>query len=108
MDKPTKILLCGIVFGGIIASGQIFYNRSLQNKLNQIKVECIAEGKETPGMICDPEKLEGTKVKEQGIQSKLLSAYRDLRQEEFRGRFVLVAIVVIGGVVLPWMDRFRN
>jgi len=104
MDKPTKILLCGIVFGGIIASGQIFYNRSLQNKLNQIKAECIAEGKETPGMICDPEKLEGTKVKEQGIQSKLLSAYRDLRQEDSHPRFLLVAIVVIGAVALPWLS----
>src|SRR5262245_40515885 len=105
MDKTTTILLLGIVIGSIIARGQIFYNRSLRNKLKQIKVECIAETKENPGMICDPEELERVGVKRQDVQSKLVSAYRDLRQEQSYPRFVLVAVVVIGMVILPWLHR---
>jgi hypothetical protein len=77
------------------ASGQIFYDHYLENKLNRLKAECIAEDtaqKEREPhldfrMICDPEELEGVEVKGQGVQAKLVSAYHDLRSQESSSRF---------------------
>jgi hypothetical protein len=114
MDKSIKILLSGIVCAGIIASGQIFYNRSLENKLNQLKAECIAEDiaekEKTPGsrfqLICDPEELEGVEVKGEGVQAKLVSTYRDLHREESSSRFFLVAAAIMGVSALPWLWYF--
>jgi hypothetical protein len=116
MDKATKILFGGILCGGIIASGQMFYKRSLENKLNQIKAECIAEDiaqrKKTPDldfrMLCDAEDLDanwdGVKGRQE-VQSKLVDAYRDLRQAESFPLF-LVAALVIGFSALPWLWFF--
>jgi hypothetical protein len=114
MDKPTKILLGGIVCAGMIASGQMFYNRSLENKVNQLKAECIAEDmaerEKTPGKgqtVCDAEELEGVvEVKGQGVQAKLVYAYRDLQREKSSSRFFLFAAVVVGVSALPWLWYF--
>jgi hypothetical protein len=54
------------------ASGQIFYDHYLENKLNRLKAECIAEDtaqkEREPHLdfrtICDPEELEGWKSKD--------------------------------------------
>ena len=59
-------------------------------------------------MICDPEELERVGVKGQGVQSKLVSAYRDLRQAQSYPRFVLVALFIIGVVAFPWLSRFET
>lgn len=105
MDKPIKILLSGIACAGIIASGQVFYNRWLENQLKQIEAECIIERGERT-WVCDAEELETVDVKGQGVQTKLVSAYRAVQQEKLFPRFFLIAAFIMVLSALPWLWYF--
>jgi hypothetical protein len=61
MEKPTKILLGGLLCAGIIASAQPISNRRLENQVRQIQEECVAEGKRQIAegkLLCNAEDLE--------------------------------------------------
>jgi hypothetical protein len=107
MGKPTKILLGGIVCAGIIASGQLFYNRWLENQLRASEAECIAEGKrdlrEGSHLLCDADSLSEDAV---GVQAKLYSAGRELRVAKLNPLFFYFAVLVIVLCALPWLWYF--
>ncbi len=134
MDKPTKILLGGIVCASIIASGQLFRNHWLENQLKQIEAECIAEGKteilEGARLLCNAEDLERLAAQTESlprlqggdiidqvafaqtnpnaviVQAKLVFAYREFQAVQANSWPYPVAALIVGISALPWLWYF--
>ncbi len=87
MQKATKILIVGLVLGGLAAGVGHLRVSKLEMYIRQLKTECAEESKRTQGdakiqfqLICDPVELLGleTDPPAPGIQGKLVDAQRSL------------------------------
>lgn len=117
MDRSTKLLIAGIVVGGItVGFGQLRVWQ-VEKHIEELKVQCARESEETEQqsiqqhsvdfeLLCDPKDLllSETEKPAPGIQGKLVHAQRSLNRWKEIPSFLGLGVLLI--LSLPWCWYF--
>lgn len=111
MDKPTKLLIIGVVLGGLIMGVGQIRTWQLEKRIKELQAECARESKQTIKepkikLVCDSKdllRLE-TDTPAPGIQGKLVSAQRNLNR--WKETSILIGLAVFLILSVPWCWYF--
>ncbi|TAJ98218.1 hypothetical protein EPO44_11975 [bacterium] len=121
MDRATKLLLGGIILGGItVGFGQVRVWQ-LEKHIEELKLECARESEETKQLsiqqhnldfqlLCDPEDLLQSKTEKPapGIQGKLMHTQGSLNRWKEIPTLLGLGLFVILSVPWCWYFLLRR
>jgi hypothetical protein len=129
MERPTKILDCGVLIAGTIAGVNAGLNvfeagghprrvELLQRTRDEMQARCVADGESRKRsgqwwaslpLVCDPSTLMNFAIPLAGVQKDLAAAERQRDVEEYRQPRewpFLLAVLIAGCSAVPWIWYF--
>ena len=120
MDKPTKVLIFGVIVGALVAGGGLTNSYRLEHNVEELQTRCVAKGakgvergtilRTAKGLVflCDPVRLEDSNSDLVGLQGELATAQRKLSQwnRSWEPFLVLGGLAITFFLALPWVWYF--
>ena len=119
MDKPTKVLIFGVVLGAVVVGVSSVNTHRLERKVEKLRIVCMAEGdreasirgsamrivaKYEGKLLCDPGELARAREDSLGIQGQLARVQRAIWRWQSWAIPLGIATALL--CVLPWSWYF--